>query len=341
MTTFNNLPLVSQQAAKELFTFGNSKCADFSVRTALIRGKRFGLMGENKGCYIPDPIQVTDNPDAWKLFQGGIPKPEMHAWRLQQAIHNQPYFGWNLKRNQYKDRPAYIVGNGPSAKLAQEMIPSKPREGIVIATNGAGHLFPGDMDIWVCCDALWPDGDDKWLQSTLKDWRDINKDGAELVFSVYANHTIICQEDDGNFYIGAHRNPFRALLTCELPSFIEGLQGIVTMIHLAYYLGCNPIVLFGVDQGRIPGKPFHAAGNAEWREMPAKDQWFEIEGVNDTTVQTNKHMLCNAFHIMAAGMWLADAGIQLFNASMGMKLHFVPWIDAGKVIDLCEEVACV
>ena len=151
------------------------------------------------------------------------------------------------------------------------------------------------------------------------------------MFSPFANSEVVetCwrnmdRPDAINFYHGLHKNPYRSLVGNHLPSFIEGTQGMIAFIHLAYWLGCNPIVLMGVDQSRPIGwESMHGAPGAGWR--PVDIEWYTKKGVIGE-VETTETLDVSAETIAALSMWIVDSGRSIVNMSEGLDFVFAPHV---------------
>lgn len=329
------------ESAKDWFLMGEYRSGHFAspVRVAAIDNESL----------ILDPVAVTDVPDAWRAVSAALPEPDFHAHRMAQACANRPMVGFDLPRGLHAGRPAYVVGNGPSAAQVAVLPPREQRDGIVFALNGAAHLLPGNHDYWCVCDSLWPRGDDAWLAALLADWATMDHSGAQMLAAVYTHQGLTRGFFDTwgpvHFYHGAHRNPYRDLFAPDrprLPSFIESWQSITTVMHLAYYLGCSPIFLVGVDQGRPLGSTrFHAGGAIGWRPsgMPTAQEWYAHPGVRGTVVETTAYLALCGQHVAAMAMWLMDAGVPAFNCGAGLDYYFAPVAPFAEIVAEYEGVA--
>lgn len=305
------------------------------------------------GAIVVDPKSAADHPEVWRLVKQMLPSPAYHAWRVRQVIANgqvlrmlasQGIPGWTFPRDHYKGRPAYIVGNGPSALLARDHIPRKPdRRGLVFAVNGAAKLFESDLDFWCIGDALWPDGRLAWRHRVLGEWGSIDFTGSHAISSIYTSAEALelyklAGGGSVNFYHGCHENPYRPLVTedQDLPAFVEGLQAVTSHIHAAWWLGCSPIILFGLDQCYRPEEgSLHAAGNAGWRPSNLS-QWVEVIDVTGKKSQTSPDMVSAATHIAALAMWIQDTGTRVWNASEGVDYVFAPHVKADEIVRKTE-----
>lgn len=328
---WRGLPENAQDTAVEMFTISEFKAEGHRIRSAQV----------DSGAQVLDPVAADEYPATFNLVSTAGCAPGLHRHRVRQVLANiDRGMGWGIERGQLQDVPAYIVGNGPSAELAREMLPTRAegRAGAVFAINGAAEMFPGDHDFWACSCALWPDGDEEWLDRHLSNWSAFDHTGADGIFQVYTSARAVDQFRtqggvDAHFYVGLQKNPYRNLLDNHhgLPSFQEGIQGVVSVIHAAYWLGCAPIVLFGIDQCRplewSGSDRIHSQEGAGWRPSGIQEtQWYRREGLVGP-VETCDQFLIAGQHVSAIAMWLSDTGWPIVNASRGLDFGFAPAVD--------------
>lgn len=304
---------------------------------------------QGRSVIVLDPLDCDDEPRAWQAVACEVPEPEYHRWRIVQVMSNldRMRVPWALARGQFAGRPGYLVGSGHSARRAAEAIlPRARRRGVVLALNSAAGLFPGEMNLWWCHDALWPAGDNAWRARTLGEWAGYDFTGAHGMFSVHTAADVVdlFLERGGvsaNFAHGLHRSPYRELVSdVNLPSFVEGMQGAVSAFHALAWLGCDPILLFGVDQAKPIGAAREHYGavcplcaqtdgrRVSWRPSSyAHDAyaWIESDGV-EGPVDTCTTFLLAAKHLVALSMWYADGGKTVVNCSAGLDLVFAPHV---------------
>jgi len=341
---WNHLPPGMQRAAAQTWKLG-------WIRSASIGETRAAQLAH--GALALDPLAAMKTPEIWKLAKQHIPSPAYHAWRIRQVLANgqvlrmleqQGKPGFGLDAGQFAGTPAYIVGNGPSAHAAREVIPRRDdRRGLVFAVNGAAKLFDGDLDFWCVGDALWPKGNLAWWHKVLGEWGSVDYSGSQAIASIYtsADALDLFRLAGGgavHFYHGLHENPYRPLITegQQLPNFVEGLQAVVSHINAAFFLGCSPIILCGLDQCFRPDEGgLHASGDAGWRPDVGAE-WIEVTDVIGRKSLTMPDMVAAANHVAALAMWIQDAGTPILSASEGVDYVFAPFIQAREIIEKIE-----
>jgi hypothetical protein len=342
---WNHLPEEMREAAESTWPIG------------IVRSKEIGEARAARlphGAIVLDPMAAADNPEIWKLVRQHLPSPAYHSWRARQVMQNDQILrvlssqgvpGWRFERNQFAGRPAYIIGNGPSAHLARAHIPKRSdRKGLVFCVNGSAKLFDGDLDFWCLGDALWPDGRLAWRHQVLGEWGSVDYSGSHAIASIYSSAEALELYRLGgggstSFYHGCHENPYRPLVTEDqiLPAFVEGLQAVVSHINAAWWLGCSPIILCGLDQCYRPeAESLHASGNAGWRPG-LTSEWIEVTDVAGRRAQTMPDLVAAATHVAALAMWIQDVGVPVFNASEGVDYIFAPYEPAASIIEKAEK----
>ncbi len=334
---FRELAEPAREAARKSFKLGTYTPPDGPlVRAAQIE----------TGGIVLDPVAVTHYPKAWRLTWAQIPPSNYHAYRTQQVLANRDRMRCSLEMGSRLGTPAYIVANGPSAADRVREIPSRPRDSLVFAINAAADLI--EHDYWILGCALYPGEKSSagWRHRLIGEWMALDHTGAEMVCATYADAELVTDFEkrwgDIHFWHGANRNPYRPLVheTTNLPNLIEGIQSIVATIHLASWLGCGPIFLYGVDQARpIGSERMHAAGREGWAGGgPPEEAWYRQPGVGGGEVETNAVLACAALHVAAISMWLQDAAIPIFNCSAGLDFLFAPHLSPAEATELIADV---
>ena len=335
------LPVEARRAFCELYQVGEYDLGDGrKIRAASIPDPA----KDGSRIVIVDPIDASDTPSAWECVKMQPPPAAYDLYRCGQVLAHRDAerLGWGWTRGQFAGRPAYIVGSGPSALRAREAIPRRGvRRGLVFAINNAAKIFPGDHDFWCLGDALWPDRQPEWQARLLAEWAEHDHTGAWGLFMAYANARAVAQFHDrggmrADFYLGYNANPYRKLAGADLPGFITGLQAIVEVVHAAAWLGCVPIVLFGVDEAREVSGATHAIETVGWRTGTTPTTWQRHPGLFGN-VETCPQFTLTAMILSAEGAFLQDAEIPVFNASSGLDLLFALYLDPAEAVWLCEE----
>lgn len=317
-----------------------------------IRGAVLGTTPEHQGrCIVLDPVDCDAQPNAWRAVTCSIPPAPYHRWRVMQVLANQARdpFTWHLPRDVWKGCPGYLVGSGHSAPKALDLPTIAGRRGKVLALNRGAELLSCEMDAWYCHDAMWSAGDDRWRRRLLGEWSEYDFTGAHGLFNVFTASDVVDLFLEGggvdaSFCHGLHANPYRDLVEPEraLPSFVEGIQGTISAIHVAAWLGLDPILLIGIDQAM----PLSAASEHYARGCPtcghehgrrvgwrtaAYDadcyRWAESDGVGKRVVSTCDVFVLAARHVAALAMWYADAGTKIYNLSDGLDFVFAPHVE--------------
>lgn len=309
---------------------------------------------------VMDPATIDVFPDAWQAATASASPAPYHRWRVRQVTENHALLGGlprTFRRNEYWGRPAYLVGAGPSASLARDLLPRRPgRRGIVCCLNSAAAWFPGDHDLWFSSCALWPgvlDDDEKreraaaWERDLDAYWSTFDHAGARMLAHLFTSTASIRRFRDGGggdvgFFCGANVNPYR-LLCDEAPlAFVEGLQGAVSALHFLYWLGCGPIALFGLEHARPlewsgTDRLHGHDGSPGWRPGGIREaHWYHHPGVGGRTVETTYPMAVAAMHISALAMWMADDGRSVVNCSQGLDYGFAPPVEPARILAATE-----
>lgn len=335
------LPRAAREAFCRLFKVGEYEMPDGTrIRAAQIHD------GRGSSAVLVDPVDASDLPEAFGCVRMQPPPAAYDLYRRGQVLAHRmaDRLKWGWTRNQLAGRPAYIVGSGPSAMAAREAIPTRgSRHGVVFAINNAAKVFPGDHDFWCLGDALWPNDRDDWQDRLLDEWATHDHAGACGLFHAYANARAVNQFlDQGgchtDFYLAWNQNPYRAIAGVSLPGFVTGLQGLIEIVHVAYWLGCAPIVLFGVDEARAVDGPMHGVETVGWRSgtEPTGLGWRRHPGLFGE-VETCEAMLLTAMLLAAESAFLADDGVPVFNSSRGLDLLFAQYLDPAEAVWFCEE----
>jgi len=306
---------------------------------------------------IQDPIFITANRRSWKYFEPMVYDPPKERHRVAQILANQADgMSWQLTRDHWKDRPAYIVANGPSATKARAMIPPKAeREGVVYAINGALEIVP-DADVWVMQDTLWDvqrdaaGGGPYNCDNTA--WGDYMARVCDLeavehaLFFPYSSNRITrrVRPEARNYSMQAHGGFYRHLLDRSFrtgtPMFCETGQSLPTVFHQAWWLGAREFYVFGADQGIPPANRHlgdagvHAGGVHPGQDgwWMAADDWMEVtprllpDGTPVKWLTKDPFIRAN-LDADAMAMWLTDAGCSFYNLSDGLAYAFIPFVD--------------
>lgn len=308
------------------------------VRVAHIPDPRQG----GRESSMPDVRWVSEYGDSWQLGTSELVDPDYHRWRVRQVCANAPLLAWHLRRNEIAGRPLHIVGFGPSAHDAARLIPPRhKRRSAVLALNRALELV--EPDYWMVVDALRPGNvwsPSSWLGRT--GWSAVARRArrARVVLSAHASHEIARRVCAPSFYLGScqeHRDLVRADIQATLPTLLVGTQGLVGALHLAWWLGADPIIIWGCDQGvQIDGRSYYADGDGSQLAEPG---WTVVPGVRGLPVKsTRAHAWC-AMQAAAVALWACDDGRRVWNASRGLDYGTAIYMPGEDAAAAAEEMA--
>lgn len=304
--------------------------------------------------HVPEPLRAVETPGghvcidpvwvsrynriAHKVIGHRQQEPEYAAWRTQQLLLNLPHLRWGLTRGAWRGRACHIVAGGPSNRLAAGGLPPRSdRQSKVIAINGALELVR-DADLWFVADALQP-GNSAWQPYP---WlARVNPADTVGVFRVAARHELTRAVAEAHFYLPTsqeHRDLIRPEVEARLPAFIEGMQALCPAIHLAWWLGADPIVLWGADQGKpSPRTRYYGAPSTPIGRD--RGPWHVVPGVEGRKVLSTAHHLEAASQVAGAAMWLADAGARVWNCSQGVDYIFAPYMPPRAALEITDPSA--
>lgn len=209
--------------------------------------------------------------------------------------------------DEHKDKPAIIIGSGPSLdKNWMDLLPLVGSEkAVLIGLNGSSRLI--QPHYYMSCDYK---GATSWYQPHLK-----NSIG---VFSFDASPSLVEQEfKDYRFFNFASRSPLYAAVRLLHPSLTNLANGETTTysaLHFADLLGCNPIILVGLDCSYTKSR-HHCNGQDE--SFPYGEDEFETMDINNNPVLTNFMFYTQGLHLLAACFFMTRRGKTVYNCTEG------------------------
>ena len=248
------------------------------------------------------------------------------------GFYRRPGFQTTLRhmRNKHQGKPGFIIGNGPSLK---EMDLTPLRDQITFGANGIYQMF----DEWGFHTKylLFEDTE----QTELRRKEIHNVVGPTKMAAIY-NAYCFKNFDDTLFFNARRGDPYyfdeMGIQFSRDFSNIVYLGSPITYIalQLAYYLGCNPVYLIGVDHsyGALaknfpPGKIEVTKENYELvRQCHMNPDYYQIGdviGVPNTSLQDK------AYEVAADAY--KQAGREIYNAGVNSFLDAFPRTDFDSI----------
>lgn len=241
--------------------------------------------------------------------------------RIEGALYragkkNKSLLPW---KDRFKGQPMLVVGNGPSLNQTplDEFchVPS-------IGMNKIDLLF--SRSPWrpslVCCT------NDIVVRQHWRAWQALN---IPILLSWKSRWHIPM----------SHRNQFDYFLNLPSPDFSpNAAQGLgwghtvtYAALQLAFFMGCDPVVLFGVDHSFVQGKG--ASGDYERRIGPDMNH-FDPNYFAAGSLWGLANLEGNERDYMRARLGYQSAGRRIFDATVGGKLEIFPKISLDEARDL-------
>lgn len=193
-----------------------------------------------------------------------------------------------MKINDFKDRHkgkiGFIIGSGPSVR---NINPDKLKDHIVFSVNSSIKKFK-DCDYYVCDDWDVINWDYFDFAKKLKCIKLLyRKSFQKYEKSLKLENCIFYSHNE--YAINGIVKPNNLKLTKTEP-IIGARTVMASAIHLAYIMGCNPIVLVGVDCRYENGKRYF------W-EFPEEEMCYRKDGkrYNLSIDKSGKDSHCNSF----------------------------------------------
>lgn len=229
----------------------------------------------------------------------------------------------------YGGKRCFVLGNGPSL---QKMDLSPLKNEITIGSNGVYRLF----ESWGFCTTFFTMEDVEQVEDRRHELPNVK--GPIRIFSLDNSYCIEPREDTLFANVVRYSHPFESWWQQYYPGFSPDFSSAVYLgstvtylnLQLAFYLGCNPVYIIGVDHdyGLLPkmyppGKLEITSEVLELLEsIHCVKGYHKLGGkIGVPYVKEQEKAFCKALDFYSA--W----GRQVYNAGLNSKLDVFPRID--------------
>lgn len=223
-------------------------------------------------------------------------------------------------KNLHKGRRAFVVGNGPSLN---QLDMGRLKGEIAFGSNRVFLGFPK----WDVTFPYWSIEDRLVGEDVAAEWNGFR--GPVKFVPRDMAHLVTDRTD--LVWLDFARRPFGEegpRINDGGPTFYWGGTVTYLLLQLAFYMGCDPIYLIGVDFSYV--RPDHVV------ELEQKNKWLstgddpnhftpEYFGAGRKWHDPNVERMGQAF--LAARRWASSNGVRVFNATPGTKLDVFPKMD--------------